>query len=207
MKPEVLSRIFDPFFTTKEVGKGTGLGLPTVQTIVRSHGGFINVVSEVNRGTEFKVYLPAEEHALPQKQESGPPPIPRGNGELILVADDEASIRQVTRTTLREQGYEVITASDGVEALTLFTRHKHEVKLIVTDIMMPAMDGAALIQSLLKVDPHINVIAVSGLLDSEGHYSIPESSTIVSLQKPFTAERLLLMIHDRLHRSDTPSFL
>src|SRR6185436_9581618 len=124
--PEVVGRIFEPFFTTKEVGKGTGLGLSTALTIVRSHGGFINVYSEPRRGTQFAVYLPAVEAAA----EAGArlqSDLPVGHGELILVVDDEDAIRQITKATLETFGYRVITAADGTEALGLYAQHREEV--------------------------------------------------------------------------------
>lgn len=205
--PELLPRIFDPFFTTKEVGKGTGLGLPTAMTIVKSHGGFINVHSETGRGTEFKVYLPSAEAGRSNRTELAAVNIPRGQGELILVVDDESTIRQVTKATLIDQGYDVLTASDGAEAIALFAREKSRIKLVVTDMMMPLMDGSALIQSLQKLDRHVRIIAVSGLLESTTSPPIAPSASLAFLQKPFAAEKLLAMMHELLQRNDTPTLL
>jgi two-component system cell cycle sensor histidine kinase/response regulator CckA len=120
--PKIMDRIFEPFFTTKEPGKGTGLGLSTAFGIVRSHGGFMHVYSEVGRGTRFRVYLPAIETAEVKKEEESGGELPSGNGEMILVVDDEASIREVTRATLEAYGYRVITTNDGAEAIALFVR-------------------------------------------------------------------------------------
>jgi len=205
--PELMTRIFDPFFTTKEVGKGTGLGLPTALTIVKSHGGFINVYSEIGRGTEFKVYLPAENGVVLTEQEVTIHQIPRGNGELILVVDDEPTIRQVTKATLIDQGYDAIAASDGAEAVALFAREKGRIKLVVTDMMMPLMDGLALIQALQKMDRHVRVIAVSGLLDGSAPPQALQTAHVNFLQKPFTAEKLLIAINEMLHANDTPMLL
>ena len=160
-----VDRIFEPFFTTKEVGKGTGLGLSTVLGIVRSHGGVINVYSEPPKGSVFKVYLPAQ----PAGDSAGPvaaaPPeaLPRGHGELILLVDDEPAILEVTQCTLETFGYRVITAEDGAQAIALFAAHPHEVAVVITDIMMPVMDGPALILALRRIDPKVRIIAASGL--------------------------------------------
>jgi PAS domain S-box-containing protein len=205
--PEVLPRIFDPFFTTKDVGKGTGLGLPTALTIIRSHGGFIDIFSERGRGTEFKVYLPCDAGSDSARPDLMPFEIPRGNGELILVVDDESTIRQVTRATLIDQGYEVLTASDGAEGVALFAREKDRVKLVVTDLMMPLMDGSALIQTLHRLDPNVRIIAVSGLFDGSTSPPPVQSHNVVFLQKPFSAEKLLVEIHELLQRRDTPMLL
>jgi PAS domain S-box-containing protein len=205
--PELMPRIFDPFFTTKDVGKGTGLGLPTALTIVKSHGGFINVDSEIGRGTEFKFYLPCAAGVDPIRQPSAPLPIPHGGGELILVVDDESTIRQVTKATLMDHGYDVITASNGAEAVALFAREKGRIKLVVTDMMMPLMDGMALIQTLQKMDRHVRIIAVSGLLDGHAPPQAPQTVRVVFLQKPFTAEQLLLAVSELLQCNDAPLLL
>jgi signal transduction histidine kinase/ActR/RegA family two-component response regulator len=160
----IIDRIFEPFFTTKEVGKGTGLGLSTVLSIVRSHGGSVNVYSEPNKGSAFKVYLPAQpELAAEGGAHGAPDKFPRGNGELILVVDDEASIQDVVRQALETFGYRVATAGDGAEAVALFAQHQSEISLVLTDMMMPVMDGLALIAALRRIDPHIRIVAGSGL--------------------------------------------
>ncbi|MEC4982770.1 MAG: PAS domain S-box protein [Oscillatoria sp. PMC 1068.18] len=187
---ETLERIFEPFFTTKEVGKGTGLGLSTVLGIVKSHGGFINVYSEVGQGTQFKVYLPT---ALSESEITVIPvhKLPEGNKELILVADDEAAIREVVKASLETYNYRVITASDGIEALAWYAQHKDEVSVVLLDMMMPAMDGAIAIRTLRKINPQVKIIAVSGLTDSDLVNSARNSSVNDILAKPFTSEELL----------------
>ena len=159
---EIIDRIFEPFFTTKDAGKGTGLGLSTVMGIVKNHGGFVTVYSEPARGSQFKVYLPVadEPHAEPEKTSVS---APSGHGELVLLVDDEASIRETTRQMLEAHGYRVITAANGAAALQIFVQYRDAVQLVLTDMMMPTMDGAHLIRSLRILEPSVKVVAMSGL--------------------------------------------
>jgi PAS domain S-box-containing protein len=160
----IIDRIFEPFFTTKEVGKGTGLGLSTVLSIVRSHGGSVNVYSEPNQGSVFKVYLPAQpEVTTASVSPSAADKFPRGRGELILVVDDETSIQDIVRQALETFGYQVVTASDGAEAVALFAQRHNEITLVLTDMMMPVMDGLALIAALRRIKPDVLIVAGSGL--------------------------------------------
>ncbi len=188
--PEVLPRIFEPFFTTKEVGKGTGLGLSTAAGIVRSHHGFMNVYSELGKGTRFRIYLPACAQVGGEREAPGAAPLPRGSGELILVADDELAIRDILRLTLQSHGYKVLTAVDGPEAVALCAQNKGQVKAAIVDVMMPFMDGPATIRALQKIDPGLRFVAVSGL--SENRTAEPlEGAKISFLSKPFTTEQIL----------------
>ncbi|HLM56390.1 MAG TPA: PAS domain S-box protein [Pyrinomonadaceae bacterium] len=197
MTPEVAGRIFEPFFTTKEVGKGTGLGLSTAMTIVRSHGGFINVYSEPRRGTRFAVYLPAS--AAPAgRAAAARPDLPTGSGELILVVDDEDAIRQITKGTLEAFGYEVLTAADGTEAVALYAQHREEVALVLTDMMMPFMDGPATIRALQKINPRVRIIATSGLGGEKAAEAVA-AGVQMFLPKPYTAEKLLKALAEVLH--------
>ncbi|MFZ3169105.1 MAG: PAS domain S-box protein, partial [Candidatus Methanoperedens sp.] len=148
--PKILDRIFEPFFTTKEVGKGTGLGLSTALAIVKSHGGFINVYSEVRKGTAFRIYLPAirtEIHEVAEQQLE----LLAGEGEWILVAEDEESIRDITFSTLELSGYKVLMANDGAEAVALYAQNIDKIKVILMDMMMPIMDGQTSIQAIRKI--------------------------------------------------------
>jgi PAS domain S-box-containing protein len=188
--PVLLDRIFEPFFTTKEHGKGTGLGLSTVLSIVKSHDGFINVYSEVGKGTRFTVYLPTAKPegtaaTAPEKAE-----VRVGRGELILVVDDEAPIRDITRTTLEARGYKVETASDGTEAIAIFAQRKDEITAVLTDVMMPFMDGPATIRALRRLDPDVKVIVSSGL-DENKNFECAALGPSAFLSKPYTADRLL----------------
>jgi PAS domain S-box-containing protein len=196
--PEIRDRIFEPFFSTKGPGKGTGLGLATVQTIVKNHEGFIALESEVGRGTAFKVYLPASaETAEARGTATGAPP-PRGNGETILVVDDEASILSITRHALELFGYEALTASNGAEALALFAQKQGKIAAVLTDMAMPVLDGAALIYALRKIDPDVKVIAASGLKSSVQSMEPFGLGATSFLAKPFTAEIMLHTIHETL---------
>ncbi len=190
---ENLERIFDPFFTTKEVGKGTGLGLSTVHTIVKGHGGFIDVSSKPGSGTTFRIHLPAigEKAASPGLMQNKQ--FPKGNDELILVVDDEESIREITCQMLESFGYRCLTATDGIDGVTKLARRKEEVALVVMDLMMPVMDGPNAIRAMLKIKPDVKIIASSGILPDDKGF-VKESGIAGFLGKPYTGERLLTMI-------------
>lgn len=190
IKSDIIGRIFEPFYTTKELGKGTGLGLSTALTIIKSHGGFINVYSEIGKGTRFEVYLPAI--ATPRSAGAAKitTQLPQGNGELVLLVDDEESIRFITKGTLETFGYKVLTASDGTEAIALYAQHKDEIKVVLTDMMMPYMDGQATIRALTKIDPNVNIIAASGLSVHEKQVESLDGVKVF-LTKPYSAEKLL----------------
>lgn len=186
----LLERIFDPFFTTKEEGKGTGLGLSTVLNIVKSHDGFVEVSSRTGRGTTFNVYLPAPPTAdtACAKQRPASPPI--GRGEQILVVDDETAILEITRLTLESFNYRVLTAKDGAQAVPLYQQRAAEIDLVITDMMMPTMDGPALIRALSKINPGVRIIGVSGMGPSPKLAEGDKSSVRAFLTKPFTAQEL-----------------
>jgi len=192
--PEVVEKIFDPFFTTKELGKGTGLGLSTSLAILKSHGGFIHVYSEVGKGTTFKIYLPAQTESSPEVVAAQAAELPHGNQELILVVDDEAPFRQITQQTLEAFGYRVVLAADGAEAVAVFARRGAEIAVVLTDMMMPIMDGPATIQVLRRMNPKVRIIG-SGGLTPHGHVAHALSLGLEHfLPKPYTAETLLKAI-------------
>jgi PAS domain S-box-containing protein len=195
MSPDVIERIFDPFFTTKEEGKGTGLGLSTAIGIIKSHGGFMNVHSEVGSGSHFKVYLPAansEESAQPADSSSHL----MGKGESILVVDDEASIREITKISLEAFNYQAIAAKDGIEALALFAEQPQQIDFVLLDLMMPSLDSATIIRTLQTIDPQVQIITMSGLATNEALANSISPNVKAFLAKPFTAQELLQTLHN-----------
>jgi CheY-like chemotaxis protein len=196
--PAVLSRVFEPFFTTKAHGKGTGLGLSTVLAIVKGHGGFANAYSEPGKGSQFRVYFPAAASHLTQQAPEKPLDVPLGHGEVILVVDDELAIREITRSTLEAFGYRVLTASDGTDAVALYAQNRDTVKLVLTDMMMPYLDGVATIRALQKIDPNVKVIGSSGLADDQKASEVHGLGVKAFLAKPYTADELLKAVSDTL---------
>ena len=200
---ENLEKIFDPFFTTKELAKGTGLGLATSMSIVRSHGGFLNVYSEVGRGTTFKIYLPAPvEPVRTESSDKVDEEWARGNGEWILLVDDEKSILTVTQQTLEAFGYHVLTAEQGAQAVGIFAANRDKIALVITDMMMPVMDGAATILALHEVAPELKIIAASGLNAYSNIAKTSESGVKHFLAKPYTTETMLRTIKRILLEQD-----
>ncbi|VVB95094.1 Chemotaxis protein CheY [uncultured archaeon] len=194
--PGIFDRIFEPFFTTKELGKGTGLGLSTALGIVRGHGGFINVYSEVGKGTTFSVYLPAIKTEM-QNVEERQLELFGGQGELVLVAEDEDSVRDITASTLEKYGYNVLAANDGADAVALYAKNKNKINVILMDMMMSVMDGIASIRAIHKINPEARIIAVSGLAEKDRLAKVADFANVF-LPKPYTAEKLLKTIHEVL---------
>lgn len=186
---EILDRIFEPFFTTKDIGKGTGLGLSTVIGIIKSHGGFVKVYSEIGVGTQFQVYFPAVDipEALPTAENA----LPKGQGELILVVDDEMAIREITKASLETYNYQAITASNGIEAVAIYAEHHERISMVLTDMMMPSMDGPTTIRTLQKINPDVKIIAVSGLASSDKMAQSAGTGVKTFLSKPYTTKELL----------------
>ncbi len=197
----VIDKIFDPFFTTKETGQGTGLGLSTVLGIVKSYGGFVNVSSEEGH-TTFRVCLPASASEMSNTGMPEAISLPAGRGETILVVDDEPSIRDAAQSLLLSYGYNVLLAEDGIAALALFARRPSEIDLILTDMIMPSMDGLTLVRTLRKMNPETKIILSSG---REEDYSASELNALhlqARLRKPYTREKLLITLSEVLHRHD-----
>jgi two-component system cell cycle sensor histidine kinase/response regulator CckA len=198
MSEEVKSHLFEPFFTTKEVGKGTGLGLATVYGIVKQHGGHIYVYSELGRGTTFKIYLPrhyGEAELLGRRDEEGF--VPRGS-ETVLVVEDEPAVRVVEVRVLREQGYRVLEAANGVEAMRVALAHPGPIHLLVTDVVMPQMSGRELAERLRRIVPQLRVLYLSGYTDNAiVHHGVLDEG-VAFLQKPFTASALARKVREVL---------
>jgi CheY-like chemotaxis protein len=187
---EQMEKIFRPFYTTKSPGKGTGLGLSTSLNIIKNHGGFLVVDSVVGHGTEFKFYLPALMERSPSSPALSSPAMPMGNGESILVVDDEAIVLVIARTALENYGYRVLTASNGLEAISLVNEKARAIDLVITDMVMPHLGGPATVTALRRINPDIKIIAAG---DSEGEAVGPMAQLKMQafLTKPFTVEKLL----------------
>ncbi|WP_309671523.1 PAS domain S-box protein [Gemmatimonas sp.] len=191
--PEHLDKIFDPFFTTKGIGEGSGLGLSTSHAIVRSHGGFFQVESTPGIGTTFRVSLPAS--TTPAALAPDPAAtMPQGADECILVIDDEDSIRRLLQTTLRRAGYRVLAASNGSEGVVQFTAHRSDIALVLTDLMMPVMDGIEAIRAIRAIDATVRIVAMSGLATTERRHAALREGATHFLAKPFSADSLLTTV-------------
>jgi PAS domain S-box-containing protein len=185
---DVLDRIFEPFFTTKEPGRGTGLGLSTAMTIVRAHDGFMTVTSEPGLGSTFDVYVPATAFEVHPAIADRVPELPRGNGEVILVADDEVSIREIAKEALEAFGYVPVLAVNGAEAVALCTA-RPEIAAVLMDVHMPVLDGNTAIRQLHRAGHTVKVIAVSGFADHQPQAL--SSGACLFLTKPYTAAQLM----------------
>ena len=196
----IRNRIFDPFFTTKEAGKGTGLGLSTVLGIVRNHGGFMTVYSEEGLGTHFKVYLPAAEPSAKPEEPSAVATPARGHGETILVVDDENSVLLAEQFVLEQNGYQVLTAAGGKEAVHCFLNNQDRIRLVLTDLMMPGMDGIALARSLRATHRTLPIIATTGLDREEKRDTLAALGITDVLTKPCLPSVLLAAVRRNLDR-------
>ncbi len=197
---EIQGRIFDPFFTTKEPGKGTGLGLSTTLTIVKNHGGFIHCHSAPGKGSRFEVYFPAnisrvvEENAITEEFR-----LPRGHNELVLLVDDEEPIREITQKTLERYGYRVLLAADGSEAVSLYTPRQQEISVVITDMIMPIMDGPATIVALKTINPDVKIVSSSGMASDGGMAKARDAGVQHFIPKPYTAATMLNTLHEVLN--------
>jgi signal transduction histidine kinase/ActR/RegA family two-component response regulator len=204
--PDIINRIFEPFFSTKDVGKGTGLGLSTVYGIVKQTGGFIYPQSEVDRGTAFRIYLPrytptpddvvAPKPAAPENR-SPRPADDTGQGTILLVEDEEG-LRGLNARGLASRGYSVLEAGNGVEAIEVMERHSGTIDLVVSDVVMPEMDGPALLKELRQRRPQLRIIFVSGYAEEAFAKSLPEGGQFEFLPKPFTLKQLIAKVKDTM---------
>jgi two-component system cell cycle sensor histidine kinase/response regulator CckA len=197
MNPEILEKIFEPFFTTKEVGKGTGLGLSTVFGIIKQSGGFIDVDSKIGRGTIFRIYLPRhipDVETVPEdvKTETVKKPAADMTGQgTILLVEDEDPVRAVNARALSARGYTVLEAASGVEAMQVMEERGSAVDLVVSDVVMPEMDGPTLLGELRKIYPDLKVIFVSGYAEDAFKKNLPDGEEFNFLPKPFSLRQLV----------------
>jgi CheY-like chemotaxis protein len=199
MSKEILSHVFEPFFTTKEFGKGTGLGLATVYGIVKQNDGFINVYSEVGQGTTFKIYLPraVDEKALPEALTPGAAPALSGAGTIVLVEDD-AMVRELTLLLLKTLGYSVLVANSPAHALSLCERKDIPIDLLMTDVVMPGMNGKELLRRANTIRPGIRVLFMSGYTANViAHHGVLDDG-IKFIQKPFSIDDLAHKVQDAI---------
>lgn len=197
ISPENMPRIWEPFFTTKESGRGTGLGLPTVRRIAAAHRGAVTIRSTPGHGTVFTVYLPAASASGTTSSCAIETSAPRGNGELVLIVDDDQHVRSLTATLLAKHGYRAMVASNGTEAVELFTPQLGEVRLVITDLGMPRLDGFALAKVVGDLNPSVRVLAMSGMTDAETQLRDHQLLCPV-INKPFTADALLNAVYSLL---------
>ena len=196
--PEIQHRIFDPFFTTKDVGCGTGLGLSTVLGIVKNHGGFVDLASAPGKGSTFKIYLPATASAQNPPEATPAEERPAGHGECVLVVDDEEPIRNAVKIVLELHQYRVLTAADGTEALAVFSQNADRIAVVLTDVVMPFMDGVSLIRVLKKMAPKLAVIASTGQAEKARVSELKSLGVQIVLSKPYGTAALLHAVHDTL---------
>lgn len=202
--PGTVEQIFDPLFTTKPEGEGTGLGLSTVAAILQNHRGSIQVYSEPGLGSTFRIHLPAASEEVREEPTGATPEAWQGNGELVLVVDDEAAVRSITQQTLEAFGYQVATAPDGPTAVAVFGMRRSEIGVVLTDVNMPVMDGPATIRALRRIDPSVRVIVASGVASDGAAARAMEAGAGHLLSKPYTAASLLGVVRRALDEPGPP---
>jgi PAS domain S-box-containing protein len=201
MTPEVRAHIFEPFFTTKEVGKGTGLGLAMVFGIVKQHKGWIECTSEVNRGTRFDIYLPRTDSVLHESTVSTPRPVSFASvSQTILVVDDEAMLRQMVSRVLKKEGFFVLEAEDGQEAIEIYQREQHRIDLVILDLTMPRLSGQDAFRIMRQMNPEVKVLFTSGY--AEEQISSEEKQSIMGfIEKPYRLTEVVRIIREIFHSS------
>jgi two-component system, cell cycle sensor histidine kinase and response regulator CckA len=200
MTPEVQARIFEPFFTTKDAGRGTGLGLSTVMSIVKAHHGFIDFSSQAGRGTTFRVYLPASATPVAPLEPSSL--APASQGDLLLIVDDDIGILEMTKLNLEARDFSVLTARQGNEAVTLYERRRHDIKAVMLDLRMPDMGGLEMITRLRRINPEVRIIGITGQEPDEASLQAARPYLRALLTKPFTIDALLAKLRETISGSE-----
>jgi len=204
MDEAIYARVFDPFFTTKEKGKGTGLGLSVVYGVMQSHHGFVDVESRVEEGTTFYLYFPVLHMPdKPMEEVSSGNEKPVGGTETILLIEDEYLILKAIRRLLKSFGYSIYVAADGEEALEVFTRHRDEIALVLSDVGLPKMSGIDVFKKLKKMDPHVKVIFASGFFEPNLKFSLHELGAKGFIQKPYSNDEVLRKLREVLDEKST----
>jgi CheY-like chemotaxis protein len=204
ISPDLLSRIFEPFFTTKDIGQGTGLGLATVYAIVKRYDGLIDVETKIGSGSTFTIYLPPSEVTLAAAVALPAAKTAAGQGELILIAEDEPLVRELAVQLLERAGYRVLAAHDGAHALQLFAEHGHDVQLVVLDLMMPNGDGRAVRRSIRERRPEVPILFATGYADRDRLGRLQEAITDPLIEKPYDPSTLLTAVRTILDGSAAP---
>jgi PAS domain S-box-containing protein len=199
MDKETKERLFDPFFTTKEVGKGTGLGLSMVYGIIKQHNGYIDIQSELGKGTTFKIYLPLTQSTVEDKKPESLPVL-KGGTETIIIAEDDIYVREFLKNILTEFGYKVLEAIDGEDAMIIFNAHKDTIQLIILDVVMPKKDGKEVYHEIKKVSPDTKVIFMSGYATDILYKKGIVEEGLIFISKPISPDELLIKVREVLDR-------
>jgi len=202
MNVEITEKLFEPFFTTKAVGKGTGLGLATIYGIVRQNNGIIKVFSQPGQGTTFDIYMPRDRGAAARPQETIPQKKPAGGTETILVVEDEPAVLNMTRLMLKNMGYQILTAGSPLDAIHIAESHAESIDLLMTDVIMPEMNGRDLAGRLAAKYPHLKILFMSGYTaDVIDHQRVLDKN-VHFIQKPFTMNELAAGVRNALKKDE-----
>ncbi|OQY18238.1 MAG: hypothetical protein B6I34_11085 [Anaerolineaceae bacterium 4572_32.1] len=202
MDPTTLEQVFEPFFTTKEVGEGSGLGLSTVYGLVKQHDGFVQVLSEVDQGSTFKVFLPLAEDGIDKVRDPQTEPILSGT-ETILLAEDDEMVRMLTTTMLERNGYSVLVSENGEDAISVFDQHAHEIDMVLLDVLMPKLGGRAVFDHVRKTHPHMPALFTSGYNMDAIHTNFVLDEGLALIQKPAKREEMLSKVREVLNRKNS----